>query len=182
VSIDELHEFVKRKLRADGHLGTPQKWVWNVPEPIFITAVPRHVFLSYAREDMADVDRLAHGLEAAGLSVWIDRKSVQSGNWKERVTHGLNRARAVVVLVTSTSLSSPAVRKELAFAARKNVHIIPVELEPIPDTLVPDWFTLDYDELHRHAIDATRFDEGVQNLVAAISKLRPPQRQSGTLG
>jgi len=138
VSIDELHEFVKQKLRADGFMGTPQKWVWNVPERIFVTAVPRHVFLSYAREDMTQVDRLAKGLQAEGLSVWIDRNGVQSGNWKERVMDGLNRARAVVVVLTSASFTSPVVRKELAFAAKKNVPIIPVQLEQIPDKLVPD--------------------------------------------
>jgi hypothetical protein len=181
VSIDELHEFVKQKLRADGHMGTPQKWVWNVPERIFITAVPRHVFLSYAREDMRHVDRLAQGLQDKGLSVWIDRKGVQSGSWKERVTDGLNRARAVVALLTPASLTSPVVRKELAFAAKKNVPIIPVELEQIPDKLVPDWFTLDYDELHRHTIHAKRYDEGVKELVSAICNLRKPDSQRDAL-
>jgi uncharacterized caspase-like protein len=181
VSIDELHEFVKQKLRADGHTGTPQKWVWNVPEPIFVTAVPRHVFLSYAREDMAEVDRLAQALQAEGLSVWIDRKGIQSGNWKERVADGLNRARAVVVLLTSAAFASPAVRKELAFAAKKKVPIIPVQLEQIPDKLVPDWFTLDYDELHRHVIDTKRYDEGVKELASAICKLRTPDLQQDSL-
>ena len=61
VSIDELHEFVKRKLRADGQQGTPQKWVWNVPEPIYISTVPRHIFLSYAREDMTAVEPASPG-------------------------------------------------------------------------------------------------------------------------
>lgn len=174
VSIDELREFVKQALRADGHMGTPQKWVWNVPEPIFVTAVQRHVFLSSAREDMAEVDRPAQVLQAEGLSVWIDRKGIQSGNWKERVADGLNRARAVVVLLPSTSFASPAVRKELAFAAKKNAPIIPVQLEETPDKLVPDWFTLDYDELHRHAIDTKRYDEGVKELASAICRFRTP--------
>lgn len=174
VSIDELHEYVKRALSEGGYGGTPQKWVWNVPESIFVTAVPRHVFLSYARVDMAEVDRLAKGLQAGGLSVWIDRKGVQSGNWKERITDGLNRARAVVVLLTESSFASAAVRKELTFAAKKGVPIIPVQLGEIPDGLVPDWFTLDYDELHRHVIDAKQYDEGLKGLVSAICNLRKP--------
>jgi hypothetical protein len=76
VSIDELHEYVKQKVRADGHEGTPQKWEWNVTEPIFVTTVPRHVFLSYAREDMTEADRLAQALQAEGLAVWIDREGI----------------------------------------------------------------------------------------------------------
>jgi hypothetical protein len=180
VSIDELHAYVKQKLQADGHIGTPQKWVWNVPGPIFITAVPRHVFLSYAREDASEADRLARALETEGLATWIDREGIQSGSWKERVTEGLNHARALVVLLTSTSFASAAVRKEMAFAAKKNVPIIPVQFEETPDKLVPDWFTLDYDELHRHIIEAKRYDDGVKNLVSAIRKLRRIQPEKDT--
>lgn len=172
VSIDELHEYTKHAIEAGGHVGTPQKWVWNVPGPIFVTAVPRHVFLSYAREDLDQIDRLAEALKSEGLAVWIDRKGIQSGNWKERVTQGLNRARALVVLLTPTSLASDAVRKEIGFAAKKNVPIIPVQLEELPDTAYPDWFSWDYDELHRHVISAERYNDGIKELVTAISSLR----------
>ena len=172
VSIDELHEFVKQKLQAEGQYGTPQKWVWNVPNPIYIANVPRHVFLSYAREDSAEADRLAQGLQAQGLSVWIDREGIRSGNWKDKVAAGLNRARAVVVVLTAASFASSPVRKELAFATKKNIPIIPVQLDDIAGNQVPDWFTLDYDELHRHVIENKRYDEGVQKLAVAIRKLR----------
>lgn len=176
ISIDELHEFVKHKLQADKQLGTPQKWVWNVPEPIYISAAPRHVFLSYAREDMKAVDKLAKALESEGFTIWIDREGIQSGSWKERVTEGLNRSRAVVVLLTKNSLESDPVRKELAFAAKKNVPIIPVQLGELSDVSFPDWYTLDYDELHRHIFDLKKYDEGVKKLAGALSKLkRPPQ-------
>jgi hypothetical protein len=182
VSVDELHEFVKQKLRNDGRQGTPQKWVWNVPEPIFITVVPRHVFISYAREDVVQVDLLVQALKAEGLSIWIDRQDVQSGSWKERVTEGLNRARAMIVVLTSAAFASAAVRKELAFAAKKNVPIIPVQMEQFPDNIVPDWFTLDYDELHRHTIDPKRYKESVRDLSSAIRKIRAasaPEADSG---
>ncbi len=177
VSIDELHEFVKQELRNEGHKGTPQKWVWNVPGVIYITAVPRPVFLSYAREDMAEADQLARSLETEGIAVWIDWQGIQSGNWKERVTDGLNRARAVVVLLTSASFHSSAVRKELGFAAKKNIPIIPVQLGEMEDGAAPDWFTLDYDELHRHIIEPKRYGEGVKDLASAICKLRKPMQQ-----
>ncbi len=175
VSIDELHNFVKRKLRDDGSEGTPQKWVWNVPSPIFITAVPRHVFLSYAREDIVEADRLALALQSKELAVWIDRKGLKSGSWKEGVAEGINRARAVVVLLTSASFRSLAVRRELSFATKKNVPIIPIQFGKMSERLVPDWFTLDYDELHRHVIEMNGYEEGVRKLVAAISQLRKRQ-------
>jgi 1-acyl-sn-glycerol-3-phosphate acyltransferase len=172
VSVDELHEFVKHRLKADGHEGVPQKWVWNVPERIYITAVPRHVFVSYAHEDMAAVDRIAQGLEAEGLSVWIDREGIRSGNWKDRVTTGLGRARALVLLLTPSSAISDAVRKEIRFAAKKNVPIIPVLPHGMPDSDIPDWFILDYDELHRYMLDDTDADACIREVATAIRDLR----------
>jgi hypothetical protein len=178
VSIDELHDFVKRRLHAEGHEGTPQKWVWNVPEPIYLASAPSPVFLSYAREDIVVADELFHGLEAEGLSVWIDRQDITSGSWKERVTEGLRQARAMVVLLTLNSLNSAAVRKELSFAAKKHVPIIPVQTQDINEELVPDWYTLDYDELHRHFLDAKNHHDGVRKLAAAIRNVDRSHRRA----
>ncbi|NVN90233.1 MAG: TIR domain-containing protein [Desulfuromonadales bacterium] len=171
VSIDELHEFVKGRLKAEGFEGTPQKWVWNVPDPIYVAHVPKHVFLSYAREDAAVAEKLEQALLAEGLAVWIDKDDIQSGSWKERVTEGLNRARAVVLLLTPNALASEAVRKELAFAARKKVPIIPVQPRILQEQEIPDWYTLDYDELHRHFIGSKNYPEGIRKLAEAIRVL-----------
>jgi hypothetical protein len=174
VTIDDLHEFAAQSLKADGFMGTPQKWVWNVPEPIYVASVPRPVFLSYAREDAAAAEQLVATLEAEGIGVWIDTEGIQSGSWKERVTEGLNRSRAVVVLLTGNSLASGAVRKELAFAAKKQVPIIPVLLADIKDEFLPDWYTLDYDELHRHLLPPEQYGAAVRRLAAAIRKVKRP--------
>lgn len=175
VSMDDLYEFVKARLRAGGYSNIPQKWVWNVPETIFMSTLPRHIFLSYAREDMAAAEQLTGALEAEGVPVWIDTAGVKSGSWKERVTEGLSRSRALIILLTAKSLNSPAVRKELAFAAKKNVPIIPVQLGELPEESLPDWFTWDYDELHRHVLNPQNISEGVQRLVSAIQELRAVQ-------
>jgi len=42
-------------------------------------------------------------------------------------------------------------------------------------------FTLDYDELHRHAIDAKRYDEGVKELASAIYNSQKPDWQRDAL-
>lgn len=168
VSIDELHGFVKRRLAERDAPGTPLKWVWNVRDPIYLTQVPKHVFLSYAREDLAAVEELKAALQAEGLAVWIDREGIKSGSWKERVTEGLNRARALVLWATPDAFSSTAVRKELAFAATKGVPIIPVAPGPVLEDALPDWYMLDYGELHRHELDPEQLAEGARGLAAAI--------------
>ena len=180
VSIDELHEFVKQRLSTQQHQGTPQKWVWNVPEPIYLATAPSPVFLSYAREDTAASDQLARALEAEGLSVWIDRQDIQTGSWKERVTEGLTKARVTVFLMTAASLKSSAVRKELTFAAKKSVPIIPVQIGDISEGSLPDWYTLDFDELHRHVVDPASHDDRVRTLALAIRSAR--RRGLGSAG
>jgi TIR domain/Caspase domain len=178
VSVDDLYEFAKGSLRSGGYSWTPQKWVWNVPEPIYIASVPRPIFLSYAREDISAADELLKALETEGIPVWIDRDKIRSGSWKERVTEGLNRSRCVIALLTPNSLRSTAVRKELAFASKKGVPIVPVELSEIGDESLPDWYTLDYDELHRHLLLPEAYSAGTKNLAEAVRALKPKRSEA----
>jgi hypothetical protein len=76
------------------------------------------------------------------------------------------------MVLTPSSLASAAVQKELAFAARKNVPIIPVELRETKESSLPDWYTLDYADLHRHRIDPKRIEDGAADLAAAVQRAR----------
>jgi hypothetical protein len=147
--------------------------VWNVPEPIYIAGEARPVFLSYAREDTAVLDELASALIEEGMSVWIDRSNVRSGDWKQRVTEGLGRSRAVVMLLTQNALASDSVKKELDFAMKKRVPVIPVQLGEMAEEQLPDWFRFGYDDLHRHILEQNRYKDGVKELASAIRHLRP---------
>ena len=43
--------------------------------------MPRNaIFISYTREDLAAVQELKAGLEAAGLPVWFDQQSLKPGD------------------------------------------------------------------------------------------------------
>jgi hypothetical protein len=170
VSIDELHDFIKRRLVSSKHVGAPQKWVWNVPEPIYLASSPPRVFLSYAREDAASVDALAVALQREGLNVWVDRSKVHAGAWKEHVTQELNRCRAMVVLLTEHSLASGAVERELDFARKKGVPIIPAAFGEVTVDELPDWFTFEYEHLHRHRLDPAALATGAKQLAAAVRR------------
>ena len=172
ITIDELHAFVAARIAAQGYEATPQKWVWNVREPIFIATAQPRVFLSYCRKDVAVAERLKAALEANGFSIWLDLEDIQSGNWKARVTDGLNRARALVFLMTADSLAAPAVQNELQFALAKGVPIIPVQTEDLAGDALPDWYRFEYDNLHRHTLDASLPPSGALKLVRAIRSAR----------
>jgi len=177
LSIDELHRFVAAQFAQQGYEATPQKWVWNVREPIYIANAQPRVFLSYCRKDVAIAERLKAALEAQGFSIWLDLEDIKAGNWKTRVTDGLNRARALVFLMTPDSLAAPAVQKELVFAAAKGVPIIPVQLQDMPSDAIPDWYRFDYDSVHRHTLGRNLPKSGLTKLVQAIRSAR--RRSSG---
>ena len=173
VSMDELHEFAKQHLANYGSSELPLKWVWNVPEPIYLTLKQRLVFLSYAREDKEAAGKLKGALEREGLSTWLDREEVRSGNWEDRVTEGLNKSRALVLLFSARSLGKPTVRKELDFADTKKVPIIPVELDESSAKSLPDWFRLNYGKLQRYSLRSDEgYEKSVRDLADAIRRLR----------
>ncbi len=45
-----------------------------------------HVFISYVREDRTQIDRLCRDLQAAGVTVWLDRSSILPGQrWRAAI-------------------------------------------------------------------------------------------------
>lgn len=51
---------------------------------------PRHVFISYVRENQKQVDRLCHDLERHGANVWLDRNSIKPGaRWKDAIREAI---------------------------------------------------------------------------------------------
>jgi hypothetical protein len=172
IDIDELHGFVAERIKSQGYESRPQKWVWNVPEPIHIASAQPRVFLSYCRKDVETAERLKAALESHGFSVWLDLEDIQSGDWKSRVTDGLNRARALVFLMTPDSLAASAVQKELRFALAKEVPIIPVQTEDLEPDKLPDWYRFEYDSIHRHTLEPSFPASGMRKLVDAIRSSR----------
>jgi len=146
--------------------------VWNVREPIYLSSAPPRVFLSYCRDDLELATTIKAGLESRGFSIWFDRQGIREGNWKERVIEGLNRARALVVVLTPAAFASDAVRRELEFAAGERLPIIPVTAGRLATDALPAWYRFDYSSLHRHEVDPAILDPGLDLLAEAIRSVR----------
>lgn len=51
----------------------------------------KYVFLSYVRENSADVDRIANELRAHGISLWLDRSDIRPGSrWKTAIRQAIH--------------------------------------------------------------------------------------------
>jgi hypothetical protein len=78
------------------------------------TADPLKIFISYSRPDMATADSLVAALEAAGFTVFIDRRDLPYGEqWQQVLYEYIRDSDTVVFLVSERSVSSQWVRWEL---------------------------------------------------------------------
>lgn len=132
----------------------------------------RHVFLSYCREDAHVMRQLRDSLIAAGLIVWTD-ESLEPGtpSWKASIEHAIERAGALVVILSPNAKSSQWVEREMDYAGNQGVRIFPIlvrgdERSAIPLELVNvQWVDL------RPGQD---FGAGVGRLIGALfGHLRP---------
>jgi hypothetical protein len=50
----------------------------------------KHVFVSYVRDNSADVDRLCAALNASGIKVWLDRSDISPGaRWRQAIRNAI---------------------------------------------------------------------------------------------
>ncbi len=105
------------------------------------------VFLSYARADRPRAAALAAALQAAGLDVWWDAEIMGGEAFAQRIEGALDRADAVVVAWSQTSVASDWVRDE-AGHGRDRQRLVPVSLDSTPPPLGFKQY---------HAIDLSRW-------------------------
>jgi tetratricopeptide (TPR) repeat protein len=91
------------------------------------------LFLSYAREDAAIAERLAHGLQRSGNhDIWWDRDLHGGASFGPEIEEQLRDCDVVIVLWSPASIQSPWVRDEAAIGrdARKLVPLTLGGAEP----------------------------------------------------
>ncbi|MHB8577123.1 MAG: AAA family ATPase, partial [Dehalococcoidia bacterium] len=96
----------------------------------------RQIFISYASGDRGAALELAAALEAQGVQVWIDRRSITGGaGWNTEIVRGIKGCAVFVVLGSARAFDSPNVQRELNLAVEENRPVLPLLLEPV---LAPD--------------------------------------------
>jgi uncharacterized membrane protein YhaH (DUF805 family) len=84
------------------------------------------VFISYAREDQPQAERIARGLEAMGLSVFWDNEIPPGQTWADYIEGKLNQCAVAVALWSEHSTKSQWVREEARMGRQK---LIPARLD-----------------------------------------------------
>src|SRR4029078_10094636 len=89
------------------------------------------LFVSYSRTDAQFVRQLTAALEADGHDVWVDTQDiVGSEQWRASIVAAVQRADAVLLVVSPRSMASPNVEREVTVAAEESRRIVPLVLEP----------------------------------------------------
>ena len=97
--------------------------------------IPRaNLFVSYARPDRARVGRLISALEKHGYELWWDARLEGGSAFAESIDSALNRADAVLVLWSQTSITSDWVRDEAA-VGRDRRRLVPIGLDQVEPPL-----------------------------------------------
>ncbi|CAI7975199.1 hypothetical protein FRAHR75_1730003 [Frankia sp. Hr75.2] len=90
------------------------------------------VFLSYSTKDRDFARRLASDLERARLEVWLDEHALKVGTDLSAIESAIRSADCLVVVLSTGSIGSEWVERELDLAERSGVRILPVLLEDVP--------------------------------------------------
>jgi TIR domain len=88
------------------------------------------IFLSYTERDRDTARRLAEVLDAAGWSVWWDRRIPAGETWRSVLQHALEDMRCMVVLWSTKSIESEWVCEE-ATEGRRLGKLVPVFIEAV---------------------------------------------------
>jgi hypothetical protein len=106
------------------------------------------VFISYKREERAQVERIAERLRGLGLSVWFDARLPSGESFDEEINRELHAAKCVLVCWSPGAVQSQWVRAEAAIGRDRDV-LAAVTLAPT--TLYPPFNLI-------HSVDLSNWD------------------------
>lgn len=129
-------------------------------------AEPTTIFFSYSREDQARALPIIRLIEQAGFSVWWDGLLAGGERFSRTTEDALDRAKAVVVLWSKTSVQSHWVHDE-ATRGRDRRILVPLSLDgSLPPLGFGQFQVID---LSRAKMAAK--DESVQGMIGAIAAM-----------
>jgi hypothetical protein len=143
-----------------------------------MTTQYRHVFISYCRDNLAEVTRLREDLLKAGESVWWDQDIKGGQDWKHEIRRAIEQSYAIVLCLSEESQKRKEsfIYSEVLDAVARyrgyspgSVFLIPARLSDceIPPIEIDETRTLkriQYIDL----FPASNRDEGIRRLIEAI--------------
>ena len=90
------------------------------------------LFISYAHADGEIVLNISGQLQEAGYELWVDKSGIQGGDlWVSAIVKGIRDCDIFLLFISSKSILSDFVRRELDIAFNEQRKIIPVLIENV---------------------------------------------------
>jgi sugar lactone lactonase YvrE len=129
----------------------------------------RKVFVSYARVNRADVDRLVEHLGYLGYQTWIDSALQGGQQWWEEILRNIADCDVFLAIVSRDALNSAACQREFEWAEALRKPMLPVAVEPLSIALPPRLSTIQV----INYFDATQAERNALTLAGALASLSP---------
>jgi len=143
---------------------------------------PADVFISHSSVDFAKAGAACTTIESAGIPCWIAPRNIDlvSHTYPTAILRGIDNAKAILVLVSSTTLQSVHVPREVELALTRKIPIIAVDLD---DTPLTGDLRLLLASVHRTRGYTKSYDEVLSEVLQRVSNaLKDTTRGPGTLG
>ena len=109
-----------------------------------------NIFISHSEKDLTAVNQIIQGLEQAGYRTWyFERDALPGTSYLVQIHDAVGQCDAVVLVVSSNSIGSDQVSKEVVGAFERRKPFFPILLDMTPPQLKehqPEW---------RHALGGT---------------------------
>lgn len=141
-------------------------------------------FVSYVREDSAEVDRLCQGLQERGVATWTDREDLAPGTrWKDEIRRAIQNGMAFIACFSTSyeARSKSYMNEELTIAVeelrlrpRNTAWFFPVLLDDadVPDTSIGGGETI------RDLQSVSLADQGSEAVKRLASAVREAARRN----
>ncbi len=88
------------------------------------------IFVSYSREDQAQVFPIVEKLRERGLNIWIDQEGIHGAKlWSQEIVKAIESSKVFILFASAKAFLSKNVTKELALASESDKHILPIFIE-----------------------------------------------------
>ena len=88
------------------------------------------IFVSYSREDQAQVLSIVEKLRERGLNIWIDQEGIHGAKlWSQEIVNAIENSKVFILFASAKAFHSKNVTKELALASESDKHILPIFIE-----------------------------------------------------
>ncbi|MFN9569057.1 MAG: TIR domain-containing protein [Cyanobacteriota bacterium] len=124
------------------------------------------IFISYSHSDSAFVRWLREELRNRGYDVWFDSNAIQIGQiWREEIVQGIEESDYFMVIISSRSIQSANVVKELSLAESFGKIILPIMIE---DVSIPAKMKYQLAGVQFIVLDSNRSAENLDLLVEGL--------------